>query len=179
MQFFLHYLTTGNILVFTYKIEELSVIIFLTTCHLKMPLTPLLFTHPPRATPRSAFDIHGLEVLSEWLSVSVCDDKLHRFNPGESSRWVWWRSPWAGLELNSMLYIHIKRKKYGRYSCLYDAEINLSAWLGVNLLPAFAKYCFTLRYTIFYLLLAINIKQHKGVMFSSILLQNDNKFAAL
>lgn len=97
----------------------------------------------------------------------------------EFPRWVLWRSPWAGLELNSMLYIHIKREKYGRYSCLYDAEINLSAWLGVNLLPAFAKYCFTLCYTIFYLLLAINIKQHKGVMFSSILLQNDNKFAAL
>lgn len=50
---------------------------------------------------------------------------------------------------------------------------------GVNLRPAFAKYCFTRLYTIFYLLLAINIKTHKGVMFSSILLQNDNKFQGL
>lgn len=72
-----------------------------------------------------------------------------------------------------------KKKKYGSYSHLYDVEINLSAWPGVNLRPAFAKYCFTRLYTIFYLLLAINIKQHKGVMFSSILLQNDNKFAGL
>lgn len=127
----------------------------------------------------SAFDIHWLEVLSEWLSASVCDGKLHRFNPGEFFPAGVAEVPWASLELNSMLYIHIKRKKYGSYSHLYDVEINLSAWPGVNLRPAFAKYCFTRLYTIFYLLLAINIKQHKGVMFSSILLQNDNKFAGL
>jgi len=51
-----------------------------------------------------------------------------------------------------MLYIHIKRKKYERYSPLYDTEINLSLELEVNLRPALQNTVltpFTL-YFIFY-----------------------------
>ncbi len=57
-----------------------------------------------------------------------------------------------GSEKNSMLYIHIKLKKYERYSPLYDTEINLSLELDVNLRPALQNTVltpFTL-YFIFY-----------------------------
>lgn len=57
-----------------------------------------------------------------------------------------------GSEKNSMLYIHIKRKKYERYSPLYDTEINLSLELDVNLTHALQNTVltpFTL-YFIFY-----------------------------
>lgn len=121
---------------------------------------------------------------SEWWSARVWDSKLRRFNWEESSPWVCWRSPRAGLEQNSMLYIHIKKRggeKIWWYFLLYDAEINLSPHPSINLTPRFEKYRFTLLYTIFYLffLLPININHHKGLMFSSILLQNDHKSNAL
>lgn len=115
----------------------------------------------------SAFDIHGLEVLSEWLSASVWDGKLHRFNPGEFFPAGVAEVPWASLELNSMLYIHIKRKKYGSYSHLYDAEINLSAWPGVNLRPAFAKILF---YSPLHYILSFIGNKHKTAQRGNVLI---------
>lgn len=80
-----------------------------------------------------------------------------------------------------MLYIHIKKGEIWRYFPLYDAEINLPPLSHINptppptlqntILPHFMLY--------FIFLLPININHHKGLMFSSILWQNDRKSNAL
>lgn len=115
---------------------------------------------------------------SEWWSARVWDGKLHRFNWEESSLLgllevpVGW--PWAEQHV-----VHPYKKKGGgkiwRYFSLYDAKINLSTYSRINLHPGFTKYCFISLCAIFYFLLPINTNHHKGLMFSSILLQNDHK----
>lgn len=128
----------------------------LSACHLAL-VVMVMRRIPSPSQPTLCLTFMGLK-SSEWWSANVWDSKLHRFNWEESSPWVCWRSLRAGLEQNSMLYIHIKKGKIWWYFPLYDAEINLSPYSHINLTPCFAKYCFTLLYTIFYIFIAYKHK---------------------
>lgn len=78
---------------------------------LREPVIAMVMCAPASPSlPAACLTFMGLK-SSEWWSASVWNSKLHRFNWGESSPWVYCRSRRASLEQNSMLYIHIKKKK--------------------------------------------------------------------